>query len=83
MDAVRNHDALLADEWAANEQWSTVLQLLAHADDQMMTDDHALGGAPSQSTSAQRGQSWTCMHCTFINAPNLTSCEICGLPNSA
>lgn len=68
LEAVRTQNAMLANQWASSDQWSTVSQLL----DQPM-DEGAAGTVT--------GKSWTCVHCTFINAANLTSCEICNLPH--
>ncbi|EFX75107.1 hypothetical protein DAPPUDRAFT_306878 [Daphnia pulex] len=77
LEAVRSKNAEAANQWASGEQWSTVRQLLAHAD-QMSTP-----GQPMEegATGDAAGKSWTCLHCTFINMPNLSSCEICNLPH--
>lgn len=82
LEAIRTKDAALAEQWALSDQWCTVTQLLAHANSIGSMDTHAMEGVASASTSAQ-GQSWTCLHCTFINPAQLTSCEICNLPNQA
>ena len=105
LEAVRNQDAALADQWTCGDQWKTVEQLLAHADDaataaslsshRMATgsSSSALSNALDSSSSGASGggggvgggvgggAAWTCIHCTFINPPNLTSCEICNLPH--
>lgn len=75
--AIRSRDVALVNQWASGEQWSTVLQLLEHAD-QMSAVGQQIEHGISGSTI---GNSWTCAHCTFINAPNLSSCEICNLPH--
>lgn len=77
LEAVRARDAALVNQWASGDQWSTVLQLLDHA------DEMSIAGQPMEEgiSGAAAGKSWTCVHCTFINAPNLTSCEICNLPH--
>lgn len=77
LEAVRSRDAALANQWASGDQWSTVLQLLAHADQMSVAGQPMEEGA----SGAVGGKSWTCVHCTFINAPNLSSCEICNLPH--
>lgn len=79
LEAVRTQNAQLADEWAQSDQWSTVEQLLAHADHSSIAGaamEHLAGGGADSGRSA----SWTCAHCTYINPPTLTSCEICNLP---
>ena len=78
LDAVRSTNADLAEEWSASDHWSTVLQVLAHAD-QIPTASQAL----EQRSETAAGSSWTCVHCTFINPSNLSSCEICNLPQQA
>lgn len=68
LDAVKNKDAGLAQEWADSEQWATVEQLMA-------------AQSPSPSTSQDGGSAmWTCRHCTFINQPERGLCDMCGLP---
>uniref|UniRef100_T1IW71 Nuclear protein localization protein 4 homolog n=1 Tax=Strigamia maritima TaxID=126957 RepID=T1IW71_STRMM len=74
LDAIKNKDNGLANVWARSEQWQTVEQLMAAQ------------GSPSPSTSqtAFLGASlWTCNHCTFLNQPTHTLCEMCGLPRNA
>lgn len=78
LDAVRSNNADLAEEWSASDHWSTVLQVLAHAD-QIPTASQAF----EQRSETAAGSSWTCVHCTFINPSNLSSCEICNLPQQA
>ena len=77
LEGIRSHNAALVNQWAADDQWSTVLQLLAHADQMSLADQPMEEGA----SGVTAGKSWTCVHCTFINAPNLSSCEICNLPH--
>lgn len=77
LEAIRSKDAALANEWASGDQWSTVLQLLAHADQMSTTGQPMEEGTAGDAT----GTPWTCLHCTFINMPNLSSCEICNLPH--
>nr|SVE87366.1 EOG090X05T8 [Daphnia similis] len=77
LEAVRSKDAALANQWASGDQWSTVLQLLAHAYQMSTTGQPMEEGTPGDAT----GIPWTCAHCTFINMPNLSSCEICNLPH--
>lgn len=79
LDAVRTKNQEQANEWASGDQWSTVVQLLAHADSATMAN--RIEGARPISHQIVAGQPWTCAHCTFINPTNLTSCEICNLPH--
>ena len=78
LDAVRNKNADLAEEWSTSDHWSTVLQVLAHADQIPPASQ-----TTAQGSEATTGSPWTCVHCTFINPPNLSSCEICNLPQQA
>lgn len=79
LEAVRSQNIELANEWASGDQWGTVTQLLAHADQVSMG---SRVGEEGMARSAVPGQSaWTCAHCTYINPANLLSCEICNLPH--
>jgi len=80
LEAIKTKDAALAEQWALSDQWCTVTQLLEHANSLGSMDSQVMEGVASASTSTQ-GQTWTCLHCTFINLAQLTSCEICNLPN--
>lgn len=74
LDAVRNRDSEAAVEWSRSEHWATVEQLIAASgpSSTMMT--------PSSDTSAPPSAEWTCPHCTFLNLPHLTACDMCSLP---
>ncbi|KAG1669348.1 Nuclear protein localization protein 4 [Nymphon striatum] len=78
LQAVKSKNVDLANQWANEEQWETVKQLLV-----------AQGGSPPQSrpqsADAEMDTSsgnWTCKHCTFINTPDKNTCEICALPQN-
>ncbi|KAG8231754.1 hypothetical protein J437_LFUL012033 [Ladona fulva] len=46
-------------------------------------DEGAVGGGPVPPTlgpTLPSGTMWTCRHCTFLNQPQLSNCDICSLP---
>jgi nuclear protein localization family protein 4 len=38
------------------------------------------GNDQAVSSQADPGALWTCPHCTYLNSPELVSCEMCSLP---
>jgi len=78
LEAVRTNNPDLAREWSTSDHWSTVLQVLAHAD-----QIPPISQAVNKGSETVVGSPWTCVHCTFINPSNLSSCEICNLPQQA
>lgn len=74
LDAVRNRDSEAAVEWSRSEHWATVEQLIAASgpSSRMMTR--------SSDNNAPTSAEWTCPHCTFLNLPHLTACDMCSLP---
>jgi len=86
LEAVKNKDAVLAQHWASSEHWATVEQIMAaHAPVPSMREESFVGpGAaplpPIADGAAGGSAMWTCAHCTFLNQPNTSTCEICSLP---
>ncbi|CAL4072015.1 unnamed protein product, partial [Meganyctiphanes norvegica] len=85
LTAVSSRDREAALEWRKSEQWATVEQLIsASGGDSMATSSMntgamgALGGAVAGGSGAS---SWTCSHCTFVNATASENCEMCNLPH--
>lgn len=64
LKAVKERDLGSATEWSHSEHWATLEQLI----------DSSSDGARMESSE------WTCPHCTFLNLPHLTSCDMCSLP---
>ncbi|GFY66993.1 nuclear protein localization protein 4 homolog [Trichonephila inaurata madagascariensis] len=73
LEAIRNKDRELATKWSKSERWATVEHLL---------DSEGTPSPPSE--NARDGTSdtslWICRHCTFLNQPHTTTCEMCSLP---
>ena len=42
----------------------------------------ASGGSVGGGGAGASGAMWACPHCTFLNQPHLTTCDICSLPKS-
>lgn len=40
----------------------------------------AAGVQSAGGASGSGGALWTCPHCTFINQPDLNTCDMCSLP---
>lgn len=68
LEAVRTQNREMAKQWIGNDQWQTFEQILAS---QGTSGEHRDGPAAA---------SWTCQHCTFLNAVSSNACEMCGLP---
>ena len=109
LDAVKEKNRDKAADWAHEEAWATVEQLVTA---QGPSPDPILppgaggrgaggplgalgggggigvaggagGGAAGGNTNVSAGGAmWACPHCTFLNQPHLSSCEICSLPKS-
>lgn len=73
LEAVKNKDAGLANEWAKSEQWATVEQLMA-------AQSVSSPSSPGQASTSYVDRTWTCQHCTYINNASVSQCEICSLP---
>ncbi|KAJ9585615.1 hypothetical protein L9F63_002585, partial [Diploptera punctata] len=76
LEAVKTQNSEQARDWSHSEHWATVEQLIA-----------ASITSPPQSRPQNPGQAgpgslWTCPHCTYLNSPELISCEMCSLPRS-
>ena len=110
LDAIKEKSRDKAADWAHEEAWATVEQLISAqgpSPEPMMPSlgggvgGSASSGGPLGGVGAGRGGAaggggggsvgasasgggamWACPHCTFLNQPNLTSCEICSLPKS-
>ncbi|XP_058454688.1 nuclear protein localization protein 4 homolog isoform X2 [Malaya genurostris] len=77
LEAVRDKDKTVANEWKNQEVWRTLEQLISatsHHDDSSMSNDVEFVSA------GEAEQNWTCSHCTFINSRELPTCEMCNLP---
>ncbi|KAE8740282.1 hypothetical protein FOCC_FOCC014213 [Frankliniella occidentalis] len=80
LEAVRTGNSALASEWRHSEQWGTVEQLIAATEVSSASGSHSLDHHGASGSGLGGGAKWTCPHCTFINAPHLSSCEMCNLP---
>lgn len=67
---IEKSDLPLIDAFFASPKWQTVLQVLF---------------TPSQSDDSDViiEERWPCPHCTFLNVPSRTSCEMCTLPRDS
>ncbi|EDV28357.1 uncharacterized protein TRIADDRAFT_63700 [Trichoplax adhaerens] len=67
--AVKQESALEAIHFKRSKAWQTVEQLMK-------------ANGPPQDNLPKAATSWSCQHCTFINARNDEACEMCNLPRS-
>lgn len=74
LEAVKTKDAVLVREWSKSENWATVEHLMAA---QGMTASSATSSTNEFTSVASL---WTCAHCTFLNQPDRSVCEMCSLP---
>lgn len=72
LEAIRNKDAGLACEWTKSEQWATV--------EQLMDAQGAVSSSQTEEFGSTSAVLWTCIHCTYINQPDVAQCEMCSLP---
>lgn len=85
LQAVKESDSAAAAAWRAGDAWSTVERLIEASPVSpvsLMPSSNGLGGAgPSGSGAPSGAASWTCAHCTFINAAGGGDvCDMCHLP---
>ncbi|XP_037944598.1 nuclear protein localization protein 4 homolog isoform X2 [Teleopsis dalmanni] len=93
-DAVRSKNPNLAQTFKQQEVWK-LLESLIHASSSgsggttsypsrqstaTQRGAQASGNGSANSLNSADGGQWTCNHCTFINGPELSFCEICSLP---
>jgi len=91
LEAVKEKNKDKAADWAHEEAWATVEQLIqAQGPSPDVIGPPSSGpfapappsGSSGGAAAAVSGAMWACPHCTFLNQPELTTCEICGLPKS-
>ncbi|XP_067672107.1 nuclear protein localization protein 4 homolog [Haliotis asinina] len=83
LEAVRTRSKDKALEFKRSEEWATVEEMMsAHAPSPPMSRQASYvgpGAAPLPPIGST-ASSWTCDHCTYINKPEHTACDICSLP---
>lgn len=78
LQAVRTKNVDLAKGWSSSDEWCTVERLMDHERSMSTEMIHEPSGAASSGNSASA--LWICKHCTFLNQPDVATCEMCGLP---
>lgn len=78
LQAVKTKNADLAKSWSKSEQWSTLEHLLDAEQSMSSEMPREPSGAAASGNSASA--LWICRHCTFLNQPDVATCEMCGLP---
>lgn len=63
--AIRERDEVAATEWSRSEHWATIMELVA---------------ASHGTNQDANAHEWTCPHCTYLNLPHLSACDMCSLP---
>lgn len=95
LDGLRRKDVDAVNQWRGQEVWRTLETLIAasSASGSHMDDYQALGGSSAGMAGGGGGSGgsgidvagannaeWTCDHCTYINAGDMQSCDMCSLP---
>ncbi|XP_025206801.1 nuclear protein localization protein 4 homolog [Melanaphis sacchari] len=74
LEAIRSNDKQAVVEWSRSDVWATLEQLISN------TSDSAVSGHVGNGFASVQTESWTCIHCTFMNNSDRQSCDICRLP---
>ncbi|XP_035224916.1 nuclear protein localization protein 4 homolog isoform X1 [Stegodyphus dumicola] len=77
LEAIKNKDRDLAINWSKSERWATVEHLL---DAEGSSIPHTQPSEGPQEPGDSATAMWICRHCTFLNQPQVSTCEMCGLP---
>lgn len=74
LEALRTNDAVRLAQWSRSDVWATLEQLISNS------SDSAVSGHVGNGFASSLGESWTCIHCTYMNSSDRQSCDICRLP---
>lgn len=74
LEALKTCNIQALDEWSRSDLWATLEQLVSN------TSDFAVSGHVGNGFASTQAESWTCIHCTFLNSSDRQSCDICRLP---
>lgn len=87
LTAIKTQDKDMLYNWTKSEAWGTVELLVSDYD---TSSEHPMPSNFTESSSNgsscsnynQKSSEWTCIHCTYVNSSDFTSCEMCNLPKS-
>jgi len=74
LEALKTNDTQALAEWSRSDTWATLEQLISNS------SDSAVSGHVGNGFASALTESWTCIHCTFLNNSDRQSCDICRLP---
>lgn len=74
LEALKTNDTQALNEWSKSDMWATLEQLISNS------SDSAVSGHVGNGFASALIESWTCIHCTFLNESDRQSCDICRLP---
>lgn len=74
LEALKIDDTKALLEWSRSDLWATLDQLISNS------SDSAVSGHVGNGFASAQAESWTCIHCTFLNNSDRQSCDICRLP---
>lgn len=77
LEAIKNKDKEQAINWSKSQKWETLEHLL---DIEGTSGPRPFDGESSARFEDSSSSMWICRHCTFLNQPHATSCEMCSLP---
>ncbi|CAL1297658.1 unnamed protein product [Larinioides sclopetarius] len=79
LEAIRNKDRELASNWSRSDRWATVEHLL-DCEGSSAPSSFPAENASGAGNEASESSLWICRHCTFLNQPHTSTCEMCSLP---
>lgn len=74
LEALKTNDTEALVEWSRSDSWATLEQLISNS------VDSGISGHVGNGFGSAQTESWTCIHCTFLNNFDRQSCDICRLP---
>lgn len=84
LEGLRRKDMEAVNQWRSQEVWRTLETLIAAGSGMDAMSSDAMGGDAGGTgvgmDVAGNNVEWTCNHCTFINAGDMQSCDMCSLP---
>lgn len=87
LTAIKNQDRSALYDWTKSEEWGTVESLMTYCDTSSAHEmpSNSMESSSNESSSANYNNivsEWTCIHCTFVNSSDFSTCEMCRLPKS-
>lgn len=78
LTAIKEKDKTQASNWSKSVCWATVEQLLEAEGSSIPRSEPSINTSTSSSSD---NAMWICSYCTFLNQPQVSTCEMCSLPH--